>query len=110
MLKPLREALCKNSHFYYVAQTWNKWKGPFFVQVETHLFPVGNNPLRAFDRLFKLHYMFDVHYAAPLLNFYNFFESIVYNGLNIPKSCCDSLNTILSAIEIQPESAETMNE
>ncbi|XP_011859975.1 PREDICTED: uncharacterized protein LOC105557367 [Vollenhovia emeryi] len=82
-------------------------KGPFFVQVETHLFPVGNDPLRAFDRLFKLHYMFDVKYAAPLLNFYNFFESIVYNGLNTPKSCCDSLNSILSAIEIQPESAET---
>ncbi|KMQ84632.1 hypothetical protein RF55_17427 [Lasius niger] len=34
-------------------------KGPFFVQVETHLFSVGNNPLRAFDRLFKLHYLFD---------------------------------------------------
>jgi len=50
-------------------------KGPFFIQVETHLFPVGNNFLRVFDRLFKLHYMLDIHYAAPLLNFYNFFES-----------------------------------
>ncbi|KAM0724367.1 hypothetical protein ACS0PU_009448 [Formica fusca] len=82
-------------------------KGPFYIQVETHLFPVGNNSLRVFDGLFKLHYMFDIHYAAPLLNFYNFFESIVYNGLNTPKSCCDSLNLILSAVEIQPESAET---
>ncbi|XP_077266382.1 uncharacterized protein LOC143899736 isoform X3 [Temnothorax americanus] len=85
-------------------------KGPFFIQIENHLFPVGNNPLRAFDRLFKLHYMFDVHYAAALLNFYNFFESIVYNGLNTPKSCCDSLNCILSAVEIQSESAQTMSD
>ncbi|GAB1865691.1 hypothetical protein CAJAP_06770 [Camponotus japonicus] len=106
--KALERGSLQKQPFLLCCTNMDQRKGPFFIQVETHLFPVGNNPLCAFDRLFKLHYMFDIHYAAPLLNFYNFFESIVYNGLNTPKSCCDSLNSILSVVEIQPESAKTM--
>ncbi|CAL1688663.1 unnamed protein product [Lasius platythorax] len=105
--KAVERGSLQKQPFLLCCTNMDQRKGPFFIQVETHLFPVGNNPLRAFDRLFKLHYMFDIHYAASLLNFYNFFESIVYNGLNTPKSCCDSLNSILSVVEIQPESAET---
>ncbi|KAM0724666.1 hypothetical protein ACS0PU_009050 [Formica fusca] len=105
--RALERGSLQKQPFLLCCTNMDQRKGPFYIQVETHLFPVGNNSLRAFDRLFKLHYMFDIHYAAPLLNFYNFFESIVYNGLNTPKSCCDSLNSILSAVEIQPESAET---
>ena len=50
----------------------------FFIVVDNLTIPGGSSALEAFDRLFKVHYVFAVHFAKPLQSFFNFFEGIVY--------------------------------
>lgn len=52
--------------------------GDFFVIINKKMVAVGTSFLRAFDVLFKSHFVFNVHYAPQLNLFYNFFESFIY--------------------------------
>ena len=50
----------------------------YFIICDSTNIPVGENIIVAFDRLFKLHYVLNLHFAMPLLTFYNFFEGVIY--------------------------------
>jgi len=57
-------------------------KGIFYIKADDHLIEIGSNAykrLQAFDILLKLHYCFDVHFAADLVNFYDFITGWVLN-------------------------------
>lgn len=52
----------------------------FYIAVDKHLIPCQtNHPLRAFDELFKAHFVFNLSYDTPLANFYTFLQTTVYN-------------------------------
>ncbi|PIK48618.1 hypothetical protein BSL78_14520 [Apostichopus japonicus] len=50
----------------------------FFIIVDSHAIPCQENIVSAIDKLFKLHYVFNIHYAQQLRMFYMFMDSVVY--------------------------------
>lgn len=50
----------------------------YFIISDSTNIPVGQSILVAFDRLFKFHYVLNLHFALPLINFFNFFEGLIY--------------------------------
>ncbi|XP_072035518.1 uncharacterized protein [Amphiura filiformis] len=50
----------------------------YFIIVDNTSIPGGTNAVEAFDRLYKVHYVFNVHFAKPVLTFFNFFDGLVY--------------------------------
>lgn len=57
----------------------------FFIVADELVLPAGEDIIAAFDRLYKLHFVFNIEYASPLLHFYQFFDSMVYETLSIHK-------------------------
>lgn len=55
----------------------NKIQENFFIRADDHLISVGNDSLVAFEVLIKMHYIFDLKFAADLESFYNFIVSCV---------------------------------
>ncbi|XP_070773831.1 uncharacterized protein [Enoplosus armatus] len=52
----------------------------FYIAMDKHLIPCqANRSLGAFDELFKVHFVFNLSYDAPLVNFYTFLQTKVYN-------------------------------
>ena len=51
----------------------------FFIVTEYLSIPAGRSIVEAFDRLFKLHYVLDLHFARPLQTFFNLFQNVVYD-------------------------------
>lgn len=52
-------------------------KNVFFIKADSMLIAVGENSMKAFDLLFKMHYVFNLEYASELINFYDFIESCI---------------------------------
>ena len=50
-----------------------------FVIIENEAFPCGDDITMAVDRMFKMHFIFDMFYAVELNTFYVFLERYVYN-------------------------------
>lgn len=48
----------------------------YFIISDSTNIPVGQSILVAFDRL-KFHYVLNLHFALPLINFFNFFEGLI---------------------------------
>jgi len=69
-------------------------KGIFYIKADDHLIEIGNNGLQAFDILLKLHYCFDVHFAADLVNFYDFITGCILNLVQ-PKTYSVAFDTTL---------------
>lgn len=76
-------------------------KNVFFIKADSMLIAVGKNSMKAFDLLFKMHYVFNLEYASELINFYDFIESCIVQ-LHPPRACCDALNTSLMNLKNVP--------
>lgn len=67
------------------------------LAVEGRAMPLGkngSNVLTAFDKLFKIHYVLNVHYDKSLTYFYNFMEAFIYKMPNVePHNCTLALHT-----------------
>ncbi|XP_035233363.1 uncharacterized protein LOC118205178 isoform X2 [Stegodyphus dumicola] len=72
----------------------------FYIKADNKLIACPNHAMKAFDILFKSHFVFSVQYAHVLTNFYNFMGSFLYN-ISTPRACVDSLNTCFSNIAIE---------
>ena len=59
-----------NRQLHLVNGSWNS--GIFFIKVDHELVNAENHPVKAFDILFKLHFVFNVEYAKQLKSFYDF--------------------------------------
>ena len=55
----------------------------FFIIVDQTSIPGGRDVVEAVDRLFKVHYVFNVQYAKPVSTFFNFFDGLVYQTVNL---------------------------
>ena len=62
-----------------------KWQSitEYFIIVDTTTIPGGNTAVEAFDRLFKVHYIFNVNFARPVMSFFNFLEGLYELHKNI---------------------------
>ena len=61
---------------YLLWLTSNRCEGEFYIKTEKANIYVGNNPLLAFDRLFKAHFIFDTHDDVDVMHFFRFVEYI----------------------------------
>ena len=77
----------------------NRNSGNFFLKVDHELVNVENHPVKAFDILFKLHFVFNIEYAKSLENFYDFIAGCIYK-ISKPRPSSDSLNTCLFNIPV----------
>ncbi|CAB3977440.1 hypothetical protein BSL78_19360 [Paramuricea clavata] len=50
----------------------------FFLVLDRIVIPCGPDLIKSFDILFKAHYVFNVEYAPPLLQFWEFVASMIY--------------------------------
>ena len=51
----------------------------YFIIVDHYAIPCSDNsPISAVDILFKTHYVFGLHYARPLQNFWTFIQTTIY--------------------------------
>lgn len=50
----------------------------YFIVLDRIAIPVGRDAVKAVDMLFKSHYVFNVEYAAPLQNFWEFIAAMIY--------------------------------
>lgn len=69
-------------------------KGIYYIKADDHLIEIGSNGLQAFDILLKLHYCFDIHFSADLINFYNFITGCILQLIQ-PKACCIAFDVTL---------------
>lgn len=69
-------------------------KGKYYIKADNHLIEIGYNGLEAFDILLKLHYCFDVHFSADLVNFYDFITGCILHLVQ-PKACCVAFDVTL---------------
>lgn len=70
----------------------------FFLQGDSFLIDLSEriDPMVAFDRLYKLHFVLNVEYAKSLSFFYNFIDCFVYQMENVvAKPSVKSLNISL---------------
>ena len=73
---------------------FSKSSDKFFIQADQYLIYTGRHFLTAMDLLIKLHYVFDIQFAAVLENFYNFLSTCVMENADFNRhSVCDALNT-----------------
>jgi len=84
-------------------------KGIFYIKADDHLIEIGSNGLQAFDILLKLHYCFDVHFAADLVNFYDFITGCVLNLVQ-PKACSVAFDTTLKNLSTNTNVAQDVSE
>ena len=50
----------------------------FVLILDRIAIPCGECAVQAFDRLFKCHYVFNVHFSSPLSYMYDFLSSFVF--------------------------------
>lgn len=51
----------------------------FYISMDKRLIPCqASRSIGAFDELFKAHFVFNVSYDGPLVNFYTFLQTTVY--------------------------------
>lgn len=74
----------------------------FFVIADKAVVPGGTTLVQAADRLFKAHYVFNVEYAPPLQQFWEFVAAVVYEvlPLSAAKPNVRSLATSVKSISI----------
>lgn len=84
--------------FLICAVSGKEKTGPFFIRADGKSISVGSNALIAFDILVKMHYCFDLKFAADLDLFYNFITTIVMQMDGEVKSSCSSLDSCLQNI------------
>lgn len=53
--------------------------GTYFIIADKFSIAVGNCPVKAFDRLFKSFYVFNVEYPSATSRFYNFIETRIFS-------------------------------
>ncbi|XP_071846790.1 uncharacterized protein [Apostichopus japonicus] len=75
----------------------------YFIVADKMAIPAGENIVEAADMLFKCHYVFNVEYAPPLQQFWEFLASVIYEVLppTEVKSLVRSLATSVRAVSFQ---------
>ncbi|XP_051164505.1 uncharacterized protein LOC127283579 [Leptopilina boulardi] len=75
----------------------------YFIQLDGKLIEMDSNahPIIAFDILFKIHFITNVHFSNSLFFFYNFVEHYVYKGQVIVKNSVASLHSSLNNFKEQ---------
>ncbi|XP_064635519.1 uncharacterized protein LOC135492803 [Lineus longissimus] len=71
----------------------------YFIVVDFQPIQAGSTIIEAFDMLFKVHYVFDVHFAPQLDNFYGLFQTVTYAVVAKPMK--PQLLSAVSAIGLQ---------
>ncbi|KAJ8679463.1 hypothetical protein QAD02_015250 [Eretmocerus hayati] len=75
---PLRDARPSSTQpFLVCACTGQEKREQFYIKADGHVIPVGQDSLKAFDVLLKLHYCFEICFAPDLVMFYDFLSNIV---------------------------------
>ena len=70
----------------------------YFIILDTSIpLDAGTSTVEAVDRLFKAHYALNVHYAAPLQDFWDFLDHMVY-GVKRPASARPNVRAIASSV------------
>ena len=59
-------------HFMYTTMDGRRRNGNFFIKVDHSLINDEDHPIKAFDIIFKLHFVFNIDHAKLLENFYDF--------------------------------------
>ncbi|XP_072035312.1 uncharacterized protein [Amphiura filiformis] len=75
----------------------------YFIIVDNTSIPGGTNAVEAFDRLYKVHYVFNVHFAKPVLTFFNFFDGLVYG---VSKHIRPTVRELYSQMMQEPQQKE----
>ena len=84
----------------YLLCVGQKNAGNFFLILDKHAVDVGNCGLKAFDFLYKSHYIFNVKFCDQLATLFNFMDCIIYKLLHGPaRGSVESLNAVLNAID-----------
>ena len=73
--------------------------GKFLIKVDHELVNVENQPVKIFDILFKLHFVFNVEYEIALENFHDFIAGCIYK-ITKSRPCSDALNACLFDIPV----------
>jgi len=70
----------------------------YFLILDTSIvLDAGTSTVEAVDKFFKVHYVFNVHYAAPLQDFWDFLDHMVY-GVKSPAGARPNVRAIASSV------------
>jgi hypothetical protein len=73
--------------------------GQYFLYLDRKYLEVADNPVTAFDVLFKSHFVFNVQYADELQNFYDFVCGCMYK-IAVPNPSSEALNSCLLSVPV----------
>lgn len=79
-----KEGNLKRSQPYLLGIGSRRLPTQFFVIIDERAIPCGGDVTSAVDVMFKLHFIFNIHYATELKAFYAFLEHYVYE-VGLPK-------------------------
>ncbi|XP_041467015.1 uncharacterized protein LOC121417392 [Lytechinus variegatus] len=79
-----KEGNLKRSQPYLLGIGSRRLPTQFFVIIDERAIPCGGDVTSAVDVMFKLHFVFNIHYATELKAFYAFLEHYVYE-VGLPK-------------------------
>ncbi|XP_033208048.1 uncharacterized protein LOC117167319 [Belonocnema kinseyi] len=92
---------------YIVCTQEENGRNSYFVQGDGWLIkPRNNNPVTAFDLLFKVYFALKICYPAGLQIFYNFIESYVYDLGTKARGVVTSLHVNLSNLKLDKIASE----